>query len=230
MLRTIFSSDLSKKLIRLALWGGGSRVDFGDDLDARPADRDRRLSAAGELSDPRRRHPHHHGGGGDRRRAAVLPAQDSPPQQLAEGIGAAAATESDAVVLQGQDEGCARDAEEGERRKGRSSLRPALVSADRPARRRQDHRAGQFRTEISAVARRDAGRRRRRRRNALLRLVVHRGCGADRHRRPLHDAGLRRQGRPAELVRVPRSVEEEPAASADQRRPGGDQPGRPDDR
>ena len=40
-----------------------------------------------------------------------------------------------------------------------------------------------------------------RRRHALLRLVVHRPGRADRHRRPLHDAGFRRQGRPAELAR-----------------------------
>ena len=51
--------------------------------------------------------------------------------------------------------------------------------------------------EIPAVARRHAGGHRRRRRHALLRLVVHRGRGADRHRRPLHDAGFRRQGRQA---------------------------------
>ena len=37
------------------------------------------------------------------------------------------------------------------------------------------------------------GRGRRHRRHALLRLVVYRGCGADRHRRPLHDAGFGRQ-------------------------------------
>ena len=43
-----------------------------------------------------------------------------------------------------------------------------------------------------------------RRRHALLRLVVHRRGGADRHRRPLHDAGFRRQGRPQELARLPR--------------------------
>ena len=35
-----------------------------------------------------------------------------------------------------------------------------------------------------------ARRRARRRRHAQLRLVVHRRGGADRHRRPLHDAGI----------------------------------------
>ena len=79
------------------------------------------------------------------------------------------------------------------------------------------------------VARRDAGGDRRRRRHALLRLVVHRGRGADRHRRPLHDAGFRRQGRQAELALVPRPAQEEPAAPADQRRHRRDQPRRPAD-
>ena len=69
-------------------------------------------------------------------------------------------------------------------------------------------------------ARRNARRHRRRRRHALLRLVVHRRCGSDRHRRPLHDAGFRRQARQAELALLSRPSEEEPAASADQRRDG----------
>ena len=77
--------------------------------------------------------------------------------------------------------------------------------------------------------RRDAGGGRRRRRHALLRLVVHRGRGPDRHGRPLHHAGFRRQGRQAELARVPRPAEEEPAAPADQRRHGRDQPRGPAD-
>ena len=72
-------------------------------------------------------------------------------------------------------------------------LRSALVRHHRPARRRQDHGAGEFRAEISARARRDARGDRGRRRHALLRLVVHRRGRADRHRRPLHDAGFRRK-------------------------------------
>ena len=62
-----------------------------------------------------------------------------------------------------------------------------------------------------------------RRRHALLRLVVHRPGRADRHRRALHDAGLRRQGRPQELARLPRDAAAEPAAPADQRRHRRDQ-------
>jgi type VI secretion system protein ImpL len=80
---------------------------------------------------------------------------------------------------------------------GDLSLRAALVCHHRPARRRQDHGAGQFGAEIPARARHRAVRRRRRRRHALLRLVVHRGRRADRHGRPLHHAGHRRQGRAA---------------------------------
>ncbi|MGY3275219.1 hypothetical protein ACVJ5M_002816 [Bradyrhizobium sp. S3.7.6] len=64
-----------------------------------------------------------------------------------------------------------------------------------PARSRQDHGAGQFRAQISARARGDARSDRGGRRYALLRLVVHRGGGADRYRRPLHDPGLQQQGR-----------------------------------
>ena len=64
---------------------------------------------------------------------------------------------------------------------------------DRSSRIGQNHRAGQFRPEIPAVQRSDAGGDRRRRRHALLRLVVYRRRGADRHRRPLHHPGFRRQ-------------------------------------
>ena len=44
--------------------------------------------------------------------------------------------------------------------------------------------------------------RARRRRHAQLRLVVHRRGGADRHRRPLHDAGIGRGGRRQRLGRA----------------------------
>ena len=47
------------------------------------------------------------------------------------------------------------------------------------------------------------GRAARRRRHAQLRLVVHRRGGAARHRRPLHDAGLRRRRRQRRLGGVP---------------------------
>ena len=54
---------------------------------------------------------------------------------------------------------------------------------------------------------------RRRRRHALLRLVVHRGGRADRHRRPLHHAGFRRRGRQEELARLPALLKNNRASS-----------------
>ena len=94
---------------------------------------------------------------------------------------------------QGADEGCAGDAQDRQRRPRHLSLRPALVRPDRPARRGQDDGAGQLRAEVPAGAAAPAGRRRRHRRHALLRLVVHRRRRADRHGRPLHDAGFGRR-------------------------------------
>ena len=84
-----------------------------------------------------------------------------------------------------------------------------LVHRHRPARRRQDHGAGQFGPEISAgwFGQGPAGRRRRR--HALLRLVVHRRGHPDRHRRALYDPGFdadatRRAGSPS--CRCSRSI------------------------
>ena len=59
--------------------------------------------------------------------------------------------------------------------------------------------------EIPARRGGDAGGDRRRRRHALLRLVVHRRGRADRHRRPLHDAGFRRR-RPTARAGSPSST------------------------
>ena len=57
--------------------------------------------------------------------------------------------------------------------------------------------------EVSAcrLGRRPAGRGHRR--HALLRLVVHRRSGADRHGRPLHDAGFGCRDRQEELAGLP---------------------------
>ena len=66
---------------------------------------------------------------------------------------------------------------------------------------------------------------RRHRRHALLRLVVHRRGGADRHRRPLHHAGFRHRGRQAAAgCRFLDTAEAAPRQAADQRRDPGDQP------
>ena len=64
---------------------------------------------------------------------------------------------------------------------------------------------------------------RRRRRHALLRLLVHRRRRADRHRRPLHDAGFRCRDRQEELAVLPVAAQDEPHQAADQRRHPGDQ-------
>jgi hypothetical protein len=56
---------------------------------------------------------------------------------------------------------------------------------------RQNHGVGEFGTEISAISRCDTRRHRGRRRHTLLRLVVHRRCGFDRHRWALYDPRFR---------------------------------------
>ena len=63
-----------------------------------------------------------------------------------------------------------------------------------------------------------------RRRHAQLRLVVHRRGGADRHRRPLHDAGQPRGGRQRRVARLPPPAQEIPPPAAAERRAGRDQP------
>ena len=55
-------------------------------------------------------------------------------------------------------------------------------------------------------------------RHAQLRVVVHAGRGADRHRRPLRHAGERPRRRCQRLGQLPRAAEEDTAAPADQRR------------
>ena len=104
-----------------------------------------------------------------------------------------------------------------------SPLRPSLVPHHRAARRRQDDGAGEFGPQVSARRgqRRDRGPGRRR--HALLRLVVHRRSGADRHRRPLHHAGFGRQGRSPQLARLSRHAGPQPSPAADQRRDRRDQ-------
>ena len=54
------------------------------------------------------------------------------------------------------------------------------------------------------------GASRGRRRHAAVRLVVHRGRRADRHRRPLHHAGFQRRGRSRRLGSIPRPAEARP--------------------
>ncbi len=131
--------------------------------------------------------------------------------------------ESDAPVLKGKDGGCARHAQAHRQVERARPLRPSLVSHHRPAGRRQDDGARQFRAEVSARGRQCGQGRSGRRRNALLRLVVYRRGGADRHRRALHDPGFGRQGRSQELARLPRDAAQQPPAPADQRRHRGDQ-------
>ena len=160
---------------------------------------------------------------------AVLPAQEIVASRSRRASAPRRQAERRRGRPQGQDEGRARDAEEGAAARGDYLYDLPWYVLIGPPGAGQDHGAGQLRPEVSAVARRNAGGGRRRRRHALLRLVVHRRRGADRHRRPLHHAGFRRQGGQAELARVSRPAEEEPAAPADQRRAGRDQSRRPDD-
>ena len=70
------------------------------------------------------------------------------------------------------------------------------------------------------------GRGGRRRWHPAVRLVVHRGRGADRHRRALHHAGFRCPGRPRRLGRLPRPLEADPGAAGAERRDRGDLAGR----
>ena len=98
-----------------------------------------------------------------------------------------------------------------------------MVSHHRPARRRQDDGADQFRPEVSARRRQRGDGDPGRRRNALLRLVVHRRGGAHRHRRPLHHSGFGRQGRSQELAGLSRHAASQPPAPTDQRRHRRDQ-------
>ncbi len=97
------------------------------------------------------------------------------------------------------------------------ALRPSLVPHHRPARRRQDDGAGQFRSQVSARRRQCGDGRSGRRGDAILRLVVHRRSGADRHRGPLYDAGFGRQGRSPQLARLPRHAGPQSSTAADQR-------------
>ena len=108
------------------------------------------------------------------------------------------------------------------------SVRAALVHDHRRARLRQDHGTPQRGPALSA--RRPHGRTggARRRRHAQLRLVVHRPGGADRHCRPFHHAGQRRQQRQGDLGRLPATAEEEPPAPAAEWRARHGVGGRPD--
>ena len=67
------------------------------------------------------------------------------------------------------------------------------------------------------LAGRWGGGGRGRRRHAALRLVVHRGCRADRHGRALHHPGFERGGRPRRMGRIPGSAEADQAAAAVER-------------
>ena len=66
-----------------------------------------------------------------------------------------------------------------------------------------------------------------RRRHPQLRLVVHRRGGAARHRRPLHDPGVRSRGRQRGLAGISATAEEIASAAADQRRDADGQRVRP---
>ncbi len=133
---------------------------------------------------------------------------------IAQAMTAAAEEESDAPVLREKMEDALVDPAAHRQIGRRRALRPALVSDHRPAGRRQDDGAGQFGAEIPARRRQPGQSHPGRRRHALLRLVVHRRGGADRHRRALHDAGFRRQGRPQELALVSRDARQEPAEAS----------------
>ncbi len=110
-------------------------------------------------------------------------------------------------------------AEEGVRL-ARLSVRAAVVRDHRPARRRQDHRAVECRSQFSARRRNGAERGGRRRWHPHVRLVVHRQRGADRHRRALHHAGFRRRGGQGGLAGVPGVAPAHPGAAAAEWRSG----------
>ena len=155
---------------------------------------------------------------GELRRLQLLSGGEKDAEKIAEGISGAEQPVNDEPVLKERMKDALATLKTASGGKSGYPLRSALVRHHRPAGRGQDHGAGQFRAEVSARARGNAGGDRRRRRHPLLRLVVHRRGRADRHRRPLHDAGLRRKSRQGKLVRLPRHAEEEPPAPADQRR------------
>ena len=93
--------------------------------------------------------------------------------------------------------------------------RDALVRHHRPAGLRQDHGAAPVRARLPLRPhRRPAGRRR----HPQLRLVLHRGRGAHRHRRPLRAAGEPARGRRRRMARLPRPPEEAPRPPGAERR------------
>ena len=147
------------------------------------------------LLDWRRAAPRRGAGRGRRPR----PPPDPTGDRLGRGSGGAARQADDGAGA----------AEEGARHRG-LSLRAAVVRDHRPARRRQDDGAAECRPALPARRRDGPGRGRRCRRHAAVRLVVHRGRRADRHRRPLHDAGFRRRGRPRRLGGLSRPAEAHP--------------------
>ena len=102
-------------------------------------------------------------------------------------------------------------------------LRAALVHVHRLAGVWQDHGAAQRRAHFPARRKDGPGFGARRGRDAQLRMVVRRRRGADRHRGPLHLAGLGCGDRRCRLGNFPRVVAQIAAAPADQRRADDDQ-------
>ena len=116
-----------------------------------------------------------------------------------------------------------------QRRIGTQPYDLPVVRHHRRARLRQDDGAAQFGPEVPARAARRQRRAARRRRHAQLRLVVHRRGGVPRHRRPLHDAGLRRDVRQRRLGGVSRAAAQVSRAPSAQRRHPDDQRAGPAD-
>ena len=79
-----------------------------------------------------------------------------------------------------------------------------LVRDHRSAGSRQDDGTAERRAAVSAGGSNGTGRCFGHRRHAAMRLVVHRRCRADRHRRALHHAGLQRGNRSHGLGHIPR--------------------------
>ena len=113
--------------------------------------------------------------------------------------------------------GGARRAQAPQARRPQVAARDAVVRDHRPARRRQDHGAAPVRPRLPV---RPDRRPARRRRHPQLRLVLHRGGGADRHRRPLPAAGEPRRGGRRRMARLPRPPEEAPRPPRPERRAG----------
>ena len=143
---------MPKQIIRIVLYGVGLSSLGGRCLFRRPVHRVRRLASAREPRSSANRHSAARRRRGRYRRLRLLPASQGRQGDRRRHQRRRTARQRRAGA-QGAHEGCARDAEDGERQQVRLPLRSALVRHHRSARRGQDHGAGQFRPEISARAR-----------------------------------------------------------------------------